>query len=249
MIRPEHGVAAPPSRYRLSMTSTPPDPFRAGPQQTPPPAPAPAPPSIPQYQGFAPDPPRGLGTATLIVAAIVTALTLASAATAAEYADVIVDRPADSLDFTAHEILAFLTFLPTLAAFVVMSLWAFQSNVYASYQGRRQRLHKVWAWFMWWIPLANLVLPIIYVWDSVAAKARVWVVVWWLTWLASGVATQVGSLGIGFDGTVDPDFIEIYSPAFWIGAILTVVSFGALVQVVRGVEADEPNGVGPGTIG
>ncbi len=71
-----------------------------------------------------------------------------------------------------------------VGAFITLSLWMVAVHKNLVSRGQAQPLHWIWAWFGWFVPLANYVLPAIYM-NGLNKRVRSWALwPWWIAWCA-----------------------------------------------------------------
>jgi len=198
-----------------------------------------------------PRPNQGLGTALLVLGALVALSDILRAATAPAAVHAYEAAAAQGRDpaqvITANGAAAMLYFLLLVPTWIVGSLWLSRARENAALIAPdRVRLSAVWAWLGWWVPIVFLWFPKLIVDDSwritssaAAAGARGryrGTGLWWGLWiaylfagkLASNPAIQKRIMGInnGHQGVV---------AALDIAVLLGILAFAAWVPVVRGL--------------
>lgn len=101
-----------------------------------------------------------------------------------------------------------------------------------------------WAVGWYFVPLANLVMPLVTIrelwrasanprdWQAVPAPA--WTILWWLFWLASNIA---GMAAFRFEWEGDPDLLEAVGIAQFASDILFVPAALLFAAIVGGIQA------------
>jgi Domain of unknown function (DUF4328) len=194
---------------------------------------------------------QGLGTALLVLGALVVLSDIFRAATAPAAVHAYEAAAAQGRDpaqvITANGAAGLLYFLLLLPTWIVGSLWLSRARENAVLIAPdRVRLSAVWAWLGWWVPIVFLWFPKLIVDDSwritssaaaVGARGRYrGTGLWWGLWiaylfagkLASNPAIQKRIMGINnvHQGVV---------AALDIAVILGILAFAAWVPVVRGL--------------
>jgi hypothetical protein len=199
-----------------------------------------------------PRPNQGLGTALLILGALVVLSDILMAATAPAAVHAFEAAAAEGRDpaqvITAYAAFALLSFLLLLPTWIVGSLWLSRARENAVLIAPdRVRLSAVWAWLGWWVPFVCLWFPKLIVDDSweitssaagVGARGRYRATgLWWGLWIAYGVASKVASNPAILKGIIGINNVhQGVVPALEIGvAILGSLAFAAWVPVVRGL--------------
>ena len=161
-----------------------------------PPIPTPPPLGQTSRAGWGDGRPTGLSRATIGLTGGVALLTLlgawASLSVYDDYDRYVGPEPAYDAPYIASQILQSFSSLLMIGSYATLALWMTKVHKRLTDAGERMPLAAVWAWFVWLIPLASMVMPYIYFRGlNRRAKART-VGVWWLTYLGSGVASMVG---------------------------------------------------------
>jgi hypothetical protein len=200
--------------------------------------------------GYGPPPrvPGGLATATIVLAAAVTAVQLLSWLTsfgaAAEYAraERLGVPPVEVL--TAYDGVTLLLLPVQLAAAVVTCLWLWQSRALAEVltPGSYHARGRVWVWLGWIVPVVAYWFPYQVVRDVRAATVRDrrpglgW---WWTGWLvftvATNVAGQVSTRGYGSSGEV----FSVLPVAETLGTAGAVLALVLWIRTVREITAGQ----------
>lgn len=225
-----------------------------------PPAPVPPPLGGAPRSGWGDGRPTGLANATIGLTAGVAVTTLLGAwASLSVYSDferyvgeeAVVDAP-----YIASQGLQSLASMLMIASYVTLALWMTKVHKRLTDAGEKMPLAPTWAWFVWLIPLASLVMPYLYFRGlNRRAKART-VGVWWLTYIASGVASMVGFAQVfaasdfseAFKDANDPlagiDMSPL-GPAGMVSAVILVVSWVFLALTLRAITARDLSGQDP----
>ena len=197
---------------------------------------------------------QGLGTALLVLGALVllgeilSAVTAPAAVRAFEAAAAEGRDPAEVL--TAHDAVDFLGGgMVLLPLWIIGSLWLSRARENAMLIAPdRVRRSAVWAWLGWWVPVVSLWFPKQIIDDSWRITSSVAAVgprgryrdtsLWWVLWIAYNVAGNVYENRVVLDGIMGND-IPVHQgvvPALEIvAAVLGVLAFATWVPVVRGL--------------
>ncbi|NES26762.1 DUF4328 domain-containing protein [Micromonospora terminaliae] len=138
-----------------------------------------------------------------------------------------------------------------LTAAVLVMVWMFRARKNTdAFPGGRKVLAAHWAITGWWVPVASLAVPCVVLVGIVRDSLdRVWlrvlVGVWWLAWLAFGIADLVTSLAEARDRVrraeaglaPDLDFYRDAALRNSVPALACLVAAAALVAVVLRVSA------------
>jgi hypothetical protein len=199
-----------------------------------------------------PRPSQGLGTALLVLGAlmllgdILSAVTAPAAVHAYEAAAAGGRDPAQVL--TAHDA-ASLPNVLLLPLWIVGSLWLSRARQNAMLIAPDQiRLSAVWAWLGWWVPVVSLWFPKLIVDDSWRITSSVAAAgprsryrdttLWWVLWIVYDLAGNGYQNKVFTDGIMG-DHVPVNQgvvPALEIvTAVLGVLAFAAWVPVVRGL--------------
>jgi hypothetical protein len=199
-----------------------------------------------------PRPNQGLGTALLVLGALVVLSDILRAATAPAAVHAFEAAAAEGRDpaqvITAYGAAALLSSLLLLSTWIVGSLWLCRARQNAVLIAPdRIRRSAVWAWLGWFVPIVLLWLPKQIVDDSWRITSSVAAVgprsryrdttLWWVLWIAYGVAGNAASNPAIKNGIMGiNDVHQGVVPALEIGvAILGSLAFAAWVPVVRGL--------------
>lgn len=224
-----------------------------------PPAPAPAYGQYgapPPWCGYAPAlrVPGGLAMATVVLAAVVTAVQLlswlTSFAAADEYARAARLGVPSVEVFTAYDVVTLLLLPLQLAAAVVTCVWLWRSRVLAEAlaPGWHHARSRVWVWLGWIVPVVAYWFPYQVVRDVRAATVRErrpglgW---WWTGWLvftvSTNVAGQVSSRGYGTSGEV----FTVLPVAETLGTAGAVLALVLWIRTVREITAGQRAALSP----
>ena len=226
-----------------------------------PPAPTPPPLGATPQSGWGAGRPTGLASATIGLTGGVALVTLLSAfASRAMYADFdryVGPNPTYDATYIAAQALSSLSSLFMLASYITLALWMTKIHRRLTDAGEAMPLAAPWAWFVFIIPVANIVMPYIY-FRGLNRRARSRTVgAWWLTYVASGLASLAGAVQV----VARSDFSEVFrnandplagidlSPlgaAGIVSAVLLVVSWVFLAATLRGITARDTSGRAPG---
>jgi len=199
-----------------------------------------------------PRPNQGLGTALLVLGALVVLSDILSAATAPAAVHAYEAAAAEGRDpaqvITAYGAAAFLYSLVLPPTWIVGSLWLSRARQNAVLIAPdRVRRSAVWAWLGWWVPVVCLWFPKQIVddsWQITSSAAAIGQRVrdrdtdlWWGLWIAYGVVggyqNRVIINGImGDDVPVNQGVVPALEIAV---AILGILAFVTWVPVVRGL--------------
>jgi hypothetical protein len=196
--------------------------------------------------------PTGLATATIALTGAVALATLLGAfASRAMYADFdkyVGSNPTIDATYLASQGLSSLASLLMLGSYITLALWMTKIHRRLADAGEAQPLSEIWAWFVWLIPLASIVMPYIY-FRGLNRRARSRTVgAWWLTYIGSGVASMVGlaqviaasDFSAAFKDANDPMAGIDLSPlgaAGIVSAVLLLVSWVFLAATLRAITA------------
>ena len=198
--------------------------------------------------------PRGLANATIGLTAGVAVLTLLGAwAALSVYSDFrryVGQDPVIDAPYLASQALQSLSSLLMIASYVTLSLWMTKIHKRLTDAGEHMPLGPAWAWFVWLIPVASIVMPYVY-FRGLNRRAHAGTVeLWWLTYLGSGVASIVGLVQViaasnfsdAFKDPNDP-FAGIdmapFGPAGVASAIILAVSWVFLTMTIRTITAHD----------
>jgi len=225
-----------------------------------PPAPTPPPLGATPRAGWGAGRPTGLATATIgLTGGVALATLLGAFASRAMYANFdryVGPNPSFDAPYIASQALSGLTSMLMLASFVTLALWMTKIHRRLTDAGEAMPLAQPWAWFVWLIPLANIVMPYIY-FRGLNRRARSRTVgAWWLTYIASGAASMVGFAQVvaasdfssAFKDANDPLAGIDFSPlgaAGIVSAALLVVSWVFLAMTLRAITARDLTGPAP----
>jgi hypothetical protein len=195
---------------------------------------------------------QGLGTALLVLGALVVLTDIVMAATAPAAVHAFEAAAAEGRDpaqvITAYAVSGSLSFLLLLPTWIVGSLWLSRARENAVLIAPdRVRLSAVWAWLGWLVPIVFFWFPKQIVDDSWQITSSAAAVgqrgryrdtnLWWGLWIAYIVAGKLAgnsSLQKGIVGISDVH--QGVVPALEIAvAILGILAFAAWVPVVRGL--------------
>ncbi len=188
--------------------------------------------------------PTGLTAATIWLTGAYTVITLVQTALTVTEIDVL-ERTGQNSTGTAA--LGLFGQVIALASYVVIALWmtAIYKNLVA--HGVAQPLHRIWAWFAWMVPLANYVLPLIYMrgLNQTAKSIALWP--WWIAWCAMWTVSIGSGLALldGLDfGAIETDpnaspfkdgALDNFGTYVWASSILLVIAWVFLVKLVRDI--------------
>lgn len=141
--------------------------------------------------------PSGLANGTIGLTAATALLTLlgafASASVYENFDRYVGSEPDIDASYILSQLLQSLSSLTMIGAYVTLCLWMMKIHRRLTEAGESMPLGPVWAWFVWLIPVANIVMPYLY-FRGLNRRARSWAVApWWLSYLASGAASLVGA--------------------------------------------------------
>lgn len=139
--------------------------------------------------GFDSDRPTALRTATIVLAGTVAGVDLIAALAGrdvyAHLSDYASPGATPDAAYIASQGLGNLSGLLTLATFITLALWMTRVHKRLTDAGERMPLASGWAWGAWFIPVAQLVLPYIYL-RGLNRRARSWALTpWWIAWVAT----------------------------------------------------------------
>ena len=199
-----------------------------------------------------PRPNQRLGTALLVLGALVVLSDIFRAATAPAAVHAYEAAAAEGRDpaqvITAYGAAALLSLLLLLSTWIVGSLWLSRARENAVLIAPdRVRRSAVWAWLGWWVPIVYLWFPKQIVddsWRITSSAAAVGqrgryraTTLWWGLWIAYSVARNLA--GNSCDPEETPGHYNVHQgalPALDIAvAILSILAFAAWVPVVRGL--------------
>ena len=171
---------------------------------------------------------------TTVLAGAVAAIELLGALTAGQFAAALT-RAGHAFDapLTAHDLIALLFFPVLLATYVVLSLWFYRANAFLSQQGTPQRFKKIWAWFMWVIPFASLVIPYMFMRSIASAKQKTLVAGWWAGFLIWNFSSAATSNVVSFSGEIFEPVLGSYTVIYWIQALALTASWVCLAKIIR----------------
>jgi hypothetical protein len=225
-----------------------------------PPIPTPPPLGQTSRAGWGDGRPTGLSRATIGLTGGVALVTVLGAWASLSIYDnfdrYVGQSPAYDAPYYASQALQTISSLLMLASYVTIALWMTKIHKRLTDAGENMPLASVWAWFVWLIPFANMVMPYIYFRGlNRRAKART-VGVWWLTYLGSGVASMVGVAQM----IAASDFSEIFrdqndplagidmsslGPSGLVSAVILMVSWVFLALTLRAITARDVSGRDP----
>ena len=199
-----------------------------------------------------PRPNQGLGTALLVLGALVVLSDILSAVSAPAAVHAYEAAAAEGRDpaevFTAYDAAALLYSLLLPTTWIVGSLWLSRARANAVLIApNRVRLSAVWAWLGWWVPVVCFWFPKLLVddsWHITSSSAAVGqrgryrdTGLWWGLWIAYGVVGNAASNPAILKGIMGiNDVRQGVVPALEIAvAILGILAFAAWVPVVRGL--------------
>ena len=193
---------------------------------------------------------QGLGTALLVLGALVVLSDIFRAATAPAAVHAYEAAAAEGRDpaqvITAYGAAGLLYFL-MLPTWIVGSLWLSRARENAVLIAPDQvRRSAVWAWLGWWAPIVFLWFPKQIVddsWQITSSAAAVGqrvrdrdTTLWWVLWIAYVVAGNLAGNSSLQEGIMGSDVHQGVVPALEIAvAILGILAFAAWVPVVRGL--------------
>lgn len=186
-----------------------------------------------------PPAPLGLGTATIVLAGVWTALQVLSLATSFGAADQLAaaDAAGTPAPFAAYDGVTFLMFPVQIAAYVVSCLWLQSSRTLTEVVAPMvpQTRGRVWVWLGWVVPVVSLWFPYQVVRDvagATGARLRVTLGWWWACWLAALSFTNQASFAAAGLGSRDPSMIPAFEA---LAASALVAAFVLWVRIVRAV--------------
>jgi hypothetical protein len=222
-----------------------------------PPAPTPPPLGATPRARWAAGRPTGLATATIGLTggvAIATLLgALASRAVYANFDRYLGQNPTIDAPYIASQGLSGLASMLMLGSYITLALWMSKVHRRLRDAGEAQPLSEIWAWFVWLIPLANIVMPYVY-FRGLNRRARSRTMgAWWLTYIGSGVVSMVGFVQViaasdfsaAFKDANDPLAGIDLSPlgaTVIVSAALLVVSWAFLAVTLRTITARDVSG-------
>ena len=222
-----------------------------------PPAPTPPPLGAAPRTGWGGGRPTGLASATIGLTGGVALATLlgafASRAVYANFDKYVGSNPTIDGTYLASQGLSGLSSMLMLGSYIALALWMTKVHRRLTDAGETQPLSEIWAWFVWLIPLASIVMPYLYL-RGLNRRARCRTLgAWWLTYIGSGLASLVGAVQV----VARSDFSELFknasdplagvdlSPlgtAGIVSAILLVVSWIFLAATLRAITARDLTG-------
>jgi hypothetical protein len=225
-----------------------------------PPIPTPPPLGQTSRSGWGDGRPTGLSKATIGLTGGAALLTLlgawASLSVYDNFDKYVATEPDYDAPYIASQALQSLASMLMIASYVTLALWMTKVHKRLTDAGEKMPLASAWAWFVWLIPLASLVLPYIYFRGlNRRAKART-VGAWWLTYVGSGVASMVGLVQV----IALSDFSEAFKDEndFFAGidmsplgatgiisAVILAVSWVLLALTLREITARDTSGRDP----
>jgi hypothetical protein len=200
-----------------------------------------------------PRPNQGLGTALLVLGALVVLSEVLSAATAPAAVHAFEAAAAEGRDpaqvITAYGAAALLYSLVLPPTWIVGSLWLSRARANAVLIAPDQiRRSAVWAWLGWWVPIVSLWFPKQIVddsWQITSSAAAVGqrvrdrdTTLWWVLWIVYNMVGNAYQNRVIINGIMGDDVPvnQGVVPALEIAvAILGVLAFAAWVPVVRGL--------------
>jgi len=222
-----------------------------------PPAPTPPPLGATPRARWAAGRPTGLANAAIGLTGGVAVATLVGAfASRAMYANFdryVGQNPTFDAPYIASQALSGIASMLMLASYITLALWMSKVHRRLTDAGEPMPLAELWAWFVWLIPLANIVMPYIY-FRGLNRRARSRTVgAWWFTYLASGVASMVGGIQVFAASDFSSAFKDANHPLTGIdfsplgaagiaSAVLMVVSWVFLALTLRAITARDLSG-------
>ena len=217
-----------------------------------PPIPTPPPLGGTPRSGWGDGRPTGLANATIGLTGGVALLTLLGAWVSLSVYDnfdrYVAQNATYDAPYIASQLLQSLSSALMLGSYITIALWMTKVHKRLTDAGEQMPLASIWAWFVWLIPLASIVMPYLY-FRGLNRRARARTVgAWWLTYLASGVTSMVGVAQViaasdfseAFKDPNDPFAGIDMSPlgaAGIVSAILLVVSWAFLASTLRAITA------------
>ncbi len=232
-----------------------PDPFTspdpAAPTQAPAAPPAYAAPAAYAQAGYAPIsvPSASKGPSTIAWWAIgltgaYTVATLLAAVLAPSTVETLKEtlaNPQDASPFGTTDPVSLLGFPAFIAAYVLLALWMWRLRQAQRNRGEHPGGVPAVEWWGWFVPLGNLVLPILGM-RAVTRKSTPAVLVWawWLLFFAGYHISVFASIGATFSAIdwetgeyTNLDALDSIVGASWISAIAILLSWVFLVVIIR----------------
>jgi hypothetical protein len=197
-----------------------------------------------------PRPNQGLGTALLVLGALMLLGDILMAATAPAAVQAYKAAAAEGRDpaqvFTAHDAASWI-YIVLLPTWIVGSLWLSRARENAVLIAPdRVRRSAVWAWLGWVVPIVFLWIPKQIVDDSWRITSSAAAVgprsryrdtrLWWGLWVAYSLLDNLAGSFVMQEGLLGSEVNQGIHPALEIGvAILGSLAFAAWVPVVRGL--------------
>lgn len=245
-MSPQHPAGVPPhvSPYGPASASVPPQPWTA--------APAGAAAARGAGSSWAPRPvPPALGTASVVLAALVAAAQVAAFALSfpvvSTLRDLVAGRAASSGVLGAYDATTYLYSGIQVAAAVVTVVWLWRSRTFAEAVSpdRHHARSRVWVWLGWILPVVSLWFPYQVVRDVRAATSRAerpGLGVWWAAWLVAGFAANTSGRVLA---SRDPGDWSALPLLDGVATVAIVVAAVLWARVVREVTAGQRAAVSP----
>jgi hypothetical protein len=195
-----------------------------------------------------PEPARGLMSASIVFAVLLTCFEIIEAALAwaaqSDYLDAA-DEGLTGLDVSTPYDFAALPYLALLiAVYVVTCLWLHKvrTNAELIFPGAHHARSKGWVWGSWICPVVSLWFPFQIVRDVARDprefKSNALIGWWWAFWLTSLIVGQISSRLVGF-GEINRDLVSALGTAETINAVLATVACALWVTIVRRIGRDQ----------
>ncbi len=185
--------------------------------------------------------PRGLGVASVVLVAVVTAGAVLQAALSVPVVStlhaLVAGENVPTGVLSAYDAVAVLTGVIQVAAAVVSVVWLWQCRRFAeaASPGWPHARSRVWVWLGWILPVVSLWFPLQVVRDVRAATLRAQrpgLGTWWAAWLVGGFAANAGSRLMSSDS---PDVWSALPVLDAVGAVAFVVAAVLWARTVREV--------------
>ncbi|MFJ3403903.1 DUF4328 domain-containing protein [Promicromonospora sp. NPDC090134] len=188
----------------------------------------------------------GLGVAAIVLASAWTVIRVVVLLLAPQGAQAM-DRAAEAglaaidSEFTAYDGVGVLSVVVQIGAFIVTSLWLYQSRSTAV-AANPTFIHKrgpVWAWLGWWVPVVSFWFPFQVVRDvrrATSPRPVSEIGAWWGTWLAFlSVSNLVGRLTAASTPGSAQSAADVMVPMEAVATLVMIVSLFLWIRIIRDI--------------
>lgn len=197
--------------------------------------------------------PRALGTASVVLAALVAATQVAAFALSFSVVttleDAVAGLPVSLAVLSSYDGTTYAMFAAELAAGIVTIVWLWRSRTFAEHAapGWPHARSRTWVWLGWMLPVVAFWFPYQVVRDVRAATLRgnrPGLAPWWAAWIVAAIASQLSGRALS---SGEPDLWSALPVLDGIGATAFVAAAVLWARIVREVAAGQRAAVAAAT--